>query len=323
MTADRNPTRTSWMGRLAAALGRSRATRPSAARRARLGVEALEDRRTPSTATLSHGVLTVTGTRSDDFIIVGQFNGVIQAVDGATGAVIAINGRDPTADASAAHREDIPVGQHGRAEEQSGLAHAPGGRPDAVDVIIGAGLPHVSRWTAGRPPRKGGPVAGRRERRCLTARRVSEPGPGPPTGEDREPGPKPRLELLGAGRWRPRPSGSSPGRRAGRRPAGGRPPPRGAGRRRPAPGRRPDRPAGPGPPPGWLGGRPGRPPGRARGVSGAASGPPPGHPAGPRRAAAQGPEGVLGLQDLPGHVRQLLVGPARHGLHPPVGLVLR
>lgn len=136
MTATRTPTRTSWMGRLTAALGRTH-SRPAPARRTRLGVVALEDRRTPSTATLSHGVLTITGTRSDDVIIVGQFNGVIEAVDGATGAVIAINGQQ-TADASAVRRVVVNAGAGNDTVRLDGPT-AQGKLPVLVPAVVNGG----------------------------------------------------------------------------------------------------------------------------------------------------------------------------------------
>ena len=107
MSATRSPSaapRRSWIARLAGAFARPTDARPARKRPARLGVEALEDRHTPSSAALVGGILTITGTPSDDFVIVAQAGGVIQAFDGATGAVISVRGRGPTVDASAVRK---------------------------------------------------------------------------------------------------------------------------------------------------------------------------------------------------------------------------
>ena len=95
MTASRTPTaspRKTLMSRFTALLGGSSDSRPANKHRARLGVEVLEDRRTPSTASLSGGVLKINGTSGNDTIVVYQANGLIEAVDG-NNTVITVRGQ--------------------------------------------------------------------------------------------------------------------------------------------------------------------------------------------------------------------------------------
>src|SRR5262245_38111099 len=98
MSATRTPTtaaRQSWMNRLSSLLGLGGEHRPSTAaaarKKVRLGLEVLEDRRTPTTAAWSGGVLSITGSDSAEAIVARQANGVIQVTDGNNSKIL-ING---------------------------------------------------------------------------------------------------------------------------------------------------------------------------------------------------------------------------------------